>query len=129
MRRTSALLMTGVLCGVWGLDAGTASAGACEKQLSGTAAASTCKGELGWSYDPDDRTFRYGSVIAPAKAKRSDPYEYISDFACEANSTNPGSAIGCAEAFDCTRKVLPSSRHLGCGAGLVILARIGTKHP
>ena len=103
MRRISALLIAGVLCGTWGLDVGTAAADTCKQQLSDTAAASTCEGELGWSYDPASRTFGDGSVTASAKA--NDPYEYKQDYACGANSTNPGSAIGCSKAFDCPTRL------------------------
>jgi len=103
MRRISALLIAGVLCGTWGLYVGTAAADTCKQQLSDTAAASTCEGELGWSYDPASRTFGDGSVTASAKA--NDPYEYKQDYACGANSTNPGSAIGCSKAFDCPTRL------------------------
>ena len=108
MRRTYAWIFAAGLVCVWGLDAGTATADACEKQLSATFVAGTCEGELGWSYDRDARAFEYGSVIASAKA--DDPYEYKEDFACEANITHPGASIGCSRAFDCPPRLDPDGK-------------------
>jgi len=60
MRCTSVwIVAAGLLC-IWGLDAGTATADACQEQLSATFAAGTCEGELDWSYDPAAGTFDYG---------------------------------------------------------------------
>jgi hypothetical protein len=86
----------------------TAIASGCDLKLMSESVASTCEGKLGWSYDPAARTFGYGSVIASAKA--DDPYEYKQDFACDANSTNPGSAIGCSKAFNCPTRLDPEGK-------------------
>jgi hypothetical protein len=86
----------------------TAIASGCDLRLMSESVASTCHGELGWSYDPVSRRFGYGSVVASAKA--DDPYEYKQDFACDANSTNPGSAIGCSKAFDCPTRLDPEGK-------------------
>ena len=110
MRRMSALLFAGVLCGVWGLGAGTAAADACEKRLNTMSTVGTCEGELGWSYDQATRRLRYGSVIASAKA--NDPYEYREDFACKANTTHPGASIGCSRAFDCPVRLDPDGTRM-----------------
>ena len=80
-------------------------AAGCKRDFGTESTSTTCKGKLGWSYDPASRTFRYGSVIASAKA--NDPYAYKQDFACEANTTRPGSSIGCSKAFDCPTRLDP----------------------
>ena len=80
-------------------------AASCEFRYGGQAAGNTCHGELGWSYDPGSRTFRYGSVITSARA--SDRYDYLEVSACDANTTRPDAGIGCARAFNCPAKVDP----------------------
>jgi len=60
MRRRSVWIVAAGLLHIWGLDAGTATADACEKQLSATFAVGRCEGELDWSYDPAAGTFDYG---------------------------------------------------------------------
>jgi hypothetical protein len=108
MRRTSALLVAALLCGVWGLDAGTATADACEKKLNDTSTALTCEGKLGWTYDPATRTFVHGSVFASATA--DDPYEYTERIACDENT--PGSATNhsCARASNCPPRLDPDGQ-------------------
>jgi hypothetical protein len=99
-----------IASGVGLLRTTTAFAAGCEVSFSQASTGSTCEGRLGWSYDPAAHTFGYGSVIASAKAKANDPYEYSEDFACEANSTKPGSVIGCTRAFDCPPKLDPDGK-------------------
>jgi hypothetical protein len=72
-------------------------AAGCEASLLQESTASTCEGELGWSYDPATRTFGYGSVIASATA--NDPYEYKTGDVCD------GGMSGCPKAFNCPEKL------------------------
>ena len=106
MRRLSgAGLLVLLSLGVWLLPTMTAQAAGCEVKFGHVSAGSTCEGKLGWSYDPAARTFGYGSMIASAKA--NDPYEYLQDFACAANTTRPGAGIACSRAFDCPERLDP----------------------
>jgi len=91
--------------GVGLLPTTAALATGCAFRLGTESVGGTCEDKLGWSYDPATRRFGYGSVIASAKG--NDPYEYSEDFACDANSTKPGTGIGCSKAFDCPPKLDP----------------------
>jgi hypothetical protein len=86
----------------------SAQAAGCEVKFSDQAASSTCRGELGWSYDPVSGTFGYGSVIA--SATDNDPYEYKTDVACDANIRSPGADIACPKAFNCPEKLDPEGK-------------------
>lgn len=88
MKNLSRLGLVALLAlGVGLLPTDAAVAAGCEAKWGTDSASSTCKGELGWSYNPAARTFGYGSAIASATV--DDPYEYIQDYACDANATNP----------------------------------------
>jgi hypothetical protein len=106
LRRLGLLVLLALGLGM--LPTPVAVANGCKVQYMASATAGTCENKLGWSYDPAARTFGYGSVIASAEA--NDPYEYMQDFACEANSTKPGSVIGCTRAFDCPPKLDPDGK-------------------
>jgi hypothetical protein len=106
LRITRLLLLFALGLGL--LPTPVAVAAGCKVKFGNDSAAATCQGKLGWSYDPAARTFGYGSVIASAEA--NDPYEYMQDFACEANSTKPGSVIGCTRASDCPPKLDPDGK-------------------